>query len=193
MANAQTQQRKVVTPVFRVSFNKIFRPDQNERGQNVYSITAIFDSDADLKAMEQLVKETREAKYQKKVIPNFREPFRKGVDSEYDLSKYPEYKGKIICTFKSYGRVVRVIGPDKQEILDEEDFYSGCYARAAITAFTYDQQGNKGVSFGLASLMKVKDGERLAGSVSNPEDDFKEFPVEGFGEENSGQFGSEDL
>ena len=42
-----------------------------------------------------------------------------------------------------------------------------------MVAFTYDTKGNKGVSFGLNNVQKVKDDEPL-GNFSRAEDDFDE-------------------
>ena len=53
-----------------------------------------------------------------------------------------------------------------------EGFYAGCYARAAITAFGYDRKGNKGVSFSLMHIQKVKDGEPFGADRGKPDDFF---------------------
>ena len=68
------------------------------------------------------------------------------------------------------------------EILDESEIYSGCYGKVSLRAFAYDQKGNKGVSFGLQNVQKVRDGESLGGRV-NPQDEFK--PVENAATETS--------
>lgn len=59
-----------------------------------------------------------------------------------------------------------IIGPDKTEIMNQEDFFSGCFCRASVNFFAFDQKGNKGVGVGLNNLMKTKDGERLGGKQS---------------------------
>lgn len=64
-----------------------------------------------------------------------------------------------------------VVGPDMQPIIDREAFYSGCYCRASITAFGYDAEGNKGVSWSLGNIQKLADGERLD-NRSTPDQDF---------------------
>ena len=60
-------------------------------------------------------------------------------------------------------------------IEDREAFYPGCYARASVTAYAYDNV-SKGVAFGLSNLMFVKDGERLD-SRTDPTEDFGEAPL----------------
>lgn len=51
------------------------------------------------------------------------------------------------------------------------EMYPGAYVRGSITAFGYDNSGNKGVSFALNNLQKLGDGDRLDGRVS-AENDF---------------------
>lgn len=49
--------------------------------------------------------------------------------------------------------------------------YAGAKVRASIVAFTYDTDGNKGVSFALNNLQKVGEGDRLDGRTA-AEDEF---------------------
>lgn len=46
------------------------------------------------------------------------------------------------------------------------DIYSGAYARVCIDFYAYDKSGSKGVSCGLRSVAKTRDGEALAGNGS---------------------------
>jgi hypothetical protein len=169
-----------VTPTFRVSFAHVWKPQENEKGTKVWSVTGIFE-EKDLAEMRKLAKECGLAKWPKG--KGLKMPFRKGVGIEespdgYDLEKYPEYAGKVIVGMKSYGRPIKLVynridseTTQRVPIEDEEDFYSGCYARAAVSFFTYDRNGNKGVSVGVTSVVKIKDGEHL-GSVADPTRDF---------------------
>jgi hypothetical protein len=56
--------------------------------------------------------------------------------------------------------------------MDKADLYSGCYLRATVTAYAYTHGGNKGVSFSLQNLQKVRDGEPLSMSANKAENDF---------------------
>ena len=51
-------------------------------------------------------------------------------------------------------------------IENEEEFYSGCYGFASVTFYAYDTGVSKGVTCGLNSLLKSRDGEKLGGSGS---------------------------
>ena len=46
------------------------------------------------------------------------------------------------------------------------EMYPGVIVRASVTAFAFDTDGNKGVSFGLNNLQKVRNGERIDGRVA---------------------------
>ncbi len=67
-----------------------------------------------------------------------------------------------------------VVDQKRNEILDASEFYAGCYARATLTCYAYDSMGNKGVSFGLQNVQKVKDGTAFSGK-RNAKDDFDEI------------------
>lgn len=190
MAETKKEQRKVVTPEFRCSYVNVFSARKSDNGKDVYSVTAIFDPKTDFTEMKKLAAEAKKAKWGDKDVPGYKSPFRKGVSGEYDLEKHPEYAGKIICTFRSYNRAVGVVGPDKKEITSHGDFYSGCYARASITAYAFELKGNRGIAFGLSNVMKTKDGERLGGSNTTADEDFADVPA--VEHDNSVEFNEDD-
>jgi len=64
-----------------------------------------------------------------------------------------------------------IVDQTLNRIISEDDYYSGCYSRATVTAYGYDKAGNKGVAFGLQNLQKLGDGDRFSGRTA-AEDDF---------------------
>jgi len=80
-----------------------------------------------------------------------------------------ECKGHYVMTVSSKNPPV-VIYADKTPLTDPQELYSGCYGRVVINFYVYDFQGNKGVSAGLNGVMKLYDGEPLAGGVVRDED-----------------------
>lgn len=62
-----------------------------------------------------------------------------------------------------------------EEIGDDGRLYSGCHVLASVSCYKYDKKMNKGVTFGLGNLQKLRDGERLDGRTKAV-DDFS--PVE---------------
>lgn len=165
------KKRQVVTPEFRAAFAEVFQPKAFGEGKPKYSVVMLFDKKTDLTALKKAAFYVASAEYgpdKKKWPKNFRMPFRDG-DEKQDLAGY---KGKIFITASSMERP-GIVDKDKQQIHESDGtFYSGCFARAQINAFTYDAKGNKGVSFGLQNLQKVKDGDRFSGR-QNPEDVFE--------------------
>lgn len=168
---------KVQTPIFRVSFPTVFEAKAMEEGQTPkFSVCAIFDpskftaKDKELwKGMQTLADNVSLERFKKKLndLPgNFKKPFRDGAEKS-DLAGFGE--GKIFSNFSSKMRP-GIIGLDRTPILTPDDFYPGCYARATITCYAYDNKG-KGVAFGLQNLQKLKDGDRLD-SRTDAADDF---------------------
>lgn len=186
------KQTHYLSPICRVSFCNVWKPRE---GTEVYDIVLIMDQPKDLsekdKARWNKIKEilstTKKEKWPKSNVP-VGGPIRttKGYKTDefysdpLDADKYPEYKDKVILKATSYGRQPEIIGPDKEEIIDKKDFYSGCYAIVSLTAFAYDKNGKKGVSLGMQHIMKVKDGTPFIGSAAKAADVFEEIKSDSF-------------
>lgn len=67
----------------------------------------------------------------------------------------------------------QIVDADRQPIINPVEFYSGCYGRASINFFAYNNNGNKGISAGLNNLQKLEDGDGL-GSFTTAEEDFSD-------------------
>lgn len=70
---------------------------------------------------------------------------------------------------------------DRQRIaVDPSKFFAGCWVRAHIRCYAYDNQFGKGVSFELKALQFIKDGDRLdgRGKPSNPDEVFEALEME---------------
>lgn len=172
---------KVNTPYFRVAFPSVFTPKRNElSGKDEYSLVALFPKGENLDklkaaANEALVKKfgADKTKWPKKLRSPFRDQAdRMKVNEETGKDELPQ--GYVAgCTYISLrsNQKPGLIDHDRQEILDTSEFYGGCWARASINAFAYDTKGNRGVSFGLGNLQKVKDGDAF-GNRTKACDDF---------------------
>lgn len=172
---------KVTTPDFRAAFPNVFRARKNDlNGKDEYSITALFPAGADLTALKKAAQEALAKKFgsdQKKWPQNLRTPFRDQGDREKTNDEGKKVlpqgyeKGSIYITLRSTQKP-GVVDQNVQTIIDESEFYGGCWAKASVSAYAYDQKGNRGVSFGLGNIQKVKDGDAF-GNRTKPEDDFK--------------------
>lgn len=167
------------TPVFRVSYPNVFKAKKNDlNGQDEFSIVALFKKGEDLSALKAAAQKAIVDKWgpdKAKWPSNLRSPFRlqeeraKEVDGKRTLPAGHE-EGAIFLNLKSKQRP-GVVDQNVQDILEESQFYAGCYARASVNAYAYDQKGNRGVAFGLGNIQKVRDGDPL-GNRAKPEQDF---------------------
>ena len=161
--------KKCRTPKFRVSFPKVFTPEAFREGQPAkYSITCIVDKTADLTEMKRAVKNAIIEKYGsiEKKPKKFKLPFRDGSSEKPD---HEEYQGKIFFSATCKNKP-GLIDRQKNKIVNEEDFYAGCYAHATMIAFVYEDAGNNGVAFALQNIQKLGDGEPLGGKRSADKD-----------------------
>lgn len=173
----------VKTPEFRVSYPNVFTARMNDlSGKEEYSLVALFPKGADMTELQNAAKAAIKAKWGDKAPKGLRSPFRKHEEKANEDGSLPigYEEGGIFINVKSKMRP-GVVGTNidemtgKLEVLDETSFYPGCYARMTVNAYAYDQKGNRGVSFGLRNVQKLRDGDPLGGR-SRPEDDFE--PVE---------------
>lgn len=171
--------KTLVTPIFRVSFPHVFeaRAAMGE-GEPKFGLTAVFDkkkfSAKDKErwiAVSALADEVSMAKFKKKVkdLPaNFKKPVRDGAEKE-GLDGFGP--GLLFANLTTKFKPGIVDKDGKTKIVDDnEAFYPGCYARATITCYGYENKG-KGVAFGLMNLQKIAEGPRLD-SRTDAEDDF---------------------
>lgn len=173
------------TPTFRVSYPNVFKAKKNDlNGKDEFSVVALFKKGEDLSALKAAAQKAIVDKWgpdKAKWPTNLRSPFRdqaeraKEVDGKRILPAGHE-EGAIFLNLKSSQRP-GVVDQNVQDIIDESQFYAGCFARASVNAYAYDQKGNRGVSFGLGNIQKVKDGDPL-GNRAKPEQDFAPIQVE---------------
>lgn len=177
------ERKRLLTPVFRVSFPDLFTPVAFSEGQpKKYSVTAIIPKK--LSGPEaQLLKAMRSAA-ENACIEKFGEDEYKRLRKHNKL-KWPIHDGEeqdldgygpdVIYIRLSSQMAPGVIGRRK-EALKEDDVYAGCYARARVTVYAYDNI-SKGVAFGLGNLQKVGEGEAFGSGVA-AEDEFDEVDDE---------------
>lgn len=91
-------------------------------------------------------------------------------DGEIFADKWDYTAGHYIINVSSKN-APQIVDENLNPIIDPTEFYSGCYGRASINFFAYNNNGNKGISAGLNNLQKLEDGEPL-GSFSTAEQDF---------------------
>lgn len=149
---------RVVTPIARLSYPYLFKPSKpmSEGGEAKYQCELIFPKNADLSELKKAVNQAAVAKWGSNIPKNLKSPFRNG---DTDREGKDGYEDSIFIGARSKDRPGVVIGPDRMPCMSESDVYGGCYVICSVTAFAYDMSGNKGVSFALNNVWKVRDGE----------------------------------
>jgi len=158
---------KVVTKKFKAGFVNVFQPNEDDK----YGVTMIFDNKSDLKNLKENVDEfIAENKLDAKKLEM---PWKSG-DMKADKDEaYEDLRGKWLVNTKTKFKLNdKVVGPDNEPIIDSNEFYSGCYARAVVTPYKWTYKKREGISFNVVALQKVSDGERYGGST-NPSDYFE--------------------
>lgn len=172
---------KVITNEARMSYAHVFEPTTAPGAtQAKYSVSILIPkSDKEtIKLVRAAIAEAAEegkAKFNGKVPANLKTPLRDGDEEREDD---PVYAGHYFINANSNhkpGLVKKGPAGGMIEITDEDDFYSGCYAKAAINFYAFNTNGNKGVAAGLGNLLKTRDGDRLGGGASAESDFADEF------------------
>jgi hypothetical protein len=163
---------KVITGKVRFSYANVWEPKSINGSDPKYSVSIIIPKSdkktlADIKAAIEQAKKDGVAKFGGKVPANLKLPLR---DGDVDRAEDEAYKDSYFINANSKDKP-GIVDKGVKPILDQSEFYSGCYGRASINFYAFNQNGNKGIACGLQNLQKLSDGEPLSGR-SRAEDDF---------------------
>jgi len=180
---------RATTPEFRASFVSVFKPKAvkgDTSGTVKYSVMALFPKGADLKALKEAAKSAAKDKWgdtYEAVLkhPKFKMPIKDQADlvSEDGNPYAGTTPGALYCNFASEIKP-GLVDEAVQDIIEQTEFYSGCYARAKVEAYAWEHPtGGKGVSFELHHVQRLRKGDPLggAGVRSKPQDDFEPVAV----------------
>ena len=176
MSNNATNPCKVITGKCRLSYSHIWEPSSIADGDKAkYSACVIIrkDDEATLKkiraAQEAAIKDGIKRKWKGKrpTDSKLKLPLRDGDEERPDDEAF---RG---CWFLNANsdKQPGVVDLARNEIMDRDEVYSGCFCRFSLMFYPFSVNGNNGVAVGLNHVQKVCDGERLAGG-SRAEDDF---------------------
>ena len=173
MANSNPTITRCVIGEARVNYPKVFEPESFNGSAPVYNVTLSFpkENTALLNKIEAAIEECK-AKFAAqnggRIPKNFVLPLIKDGDTDYESDGYAGlYTIKLKSKFKpELVKKVKVMGKTQlAPITDEDEFYAGCYCYAAVDFFAYSSDVAKGISAGLSSLLKTRDGERFVSSA----------------------------
>lgn len=173
---ANNNPTKVITGKVRFSYCHVFDPAAVSEGsdEKKYSVSIIISKDdkVTLKKINDAIEAAKQAgvsKWGGKIPKVLKLPLRDG-----DLERDDEcYANSYFLSVKSDSKP-GIVDADLNEIMSRDEFYSGCYGRAAINFYPFDVNGSKGIAVGLQNLQKLEDGERLGGSFATAAEDFGE-------------------
>ena len=179
---AEMNTTKVVTGKVRFSFVNVFEARAFGEGQTPkYSVMLLIPK-SDVGTINR-IKKAIDAAAQKGIstkfggkLPAILKTTLKDADKDTDqdgevfADKWDYTAGHYIINVSSKIQP-QIVDADCNPIINPTEFYSGCYGRASINFFAYNNQGNKGISAGLNNLQKLEDGESL-GSFTTAEQDF---------------------
>lgn len=165
---------KVVTGKVRFSYVNVFNPTAMNEGETPKYNVSIIIPKSDKKTIAKINKAIEAAKVAGKAkiadkngrIPNnLKTPLR---DGDEDRPDDPAYADSYFINASS-SRRPSIVDADLQPIMEQSEFYSGCYGRASINFYAYNVN-SKGIAAGLQNLQKLSDGESLAGGSTADED-----------------------
>ena len=173
----------VVTSEFTVAFESVFEASPNKSGKMMFSLYALFAKDDPyVKVLKKMQGDAiRKMWPDKDRRPKLQNAIRDSLVSN-DEGKIPAepspdgwgFGDVYFVRFQSVKQPGVVYQKGLKPIINPNDFYGGCKARAQIHTFSYDK-GSKGVGFGVTNLMKTGDGDRMGGGGQSAQEAFKDF------------------
>lgn len=166
----------MLTGRFRASYAQVFTPQSMNGGEPKYSISMLIPKSdtATLNAIyaeiERVKNEAIQTTFQGKVPPQLQMPIHDGDGLRPSGEPFgEECKGHMVLRASSRNKP-SVVDMNVQPIIDPNQFYSGCYARATVNFYAYNQNGNRGIGCGLNNIQKLEEGEPFSGRTTAEED-----------------------
>ncbi|ASJ57524.1 hypothetical protein BP422_12130 [Brevibacillus formosus] len=183
---------KVITGKVRLSYAKVWEPEENDQGVLMYSTSILIPkSDKEtlrkIKAAVDAAVAQGKSKWGGKIPANLKKPLRDGDEERPDDEAYAGHYF-LNASSRTKPGIAKPNGKDAQgktkflEISDTTEVYSGCYVKVSLNFFPFDAKGNRGVAAGLNNIVKMQDGESLGGR-SSLNDDFADEEFEDIGDD----------
>lgn len=159
----------------RFSYVNVWEPKAINGGDEKYSVSILIPKtdEEQIEIIKKAIEEAKQegkSKWGGKVPPKLKTPLRDGDEERPDDAVYV---GHYFINANSKDQP-GIVDKKVQAIINQSEFYSGCYGNASVSFYAYDAAGNRGIACGLNNLQKVRDGECLGGKT-RAEDDFVPF------------------
>ena len=181
-------ERDMITGIVRLGFNHLFEkaPEDSEIRPGLYDASIPIDKsdDATIECVKKCVnsaiaKGVKETWGGKKPV-KLRTPMRDGDNDEssngtpVNEGPYADiYRNKYFMSPWSKSKP-GIVDKHGAKIIDPDEVYAGCYVLVSLSFFPYKKGANCGVGVVINNLLKVKDGEPLAGKPT-AESDFQGY------------------
>lgn len=159
--------QNILTPEFRAGFISVFKATAQKNpdgtaGKPKFSIRACFPPSSDLALLKAEAEQAAKDKWGDKIPKTLRSPFRKNEELETPVAGIGD--DWTIMTFSANeDRRPGIVDGNLQDIIDDAQVFSGAWYRCQVRAFAYENAGNKGVSFGLQNVQKLRNDDPIGG------------------------------
>lgn len=182
--------KNILTPICRLSFPNLFTAksvgkNPKADAKKVYSASLLIPPTCDLTLLKKMASEAAQLEWGAKVAEiKLKTPFLKAEDHKYEgylpgwTLLRPSAMNKPTVVELQNGSMVKLTEDDPESV------YPGRWCQVSLNAFTYDVNGNKGVSFGLNNVLLLNHDDSIGGRM-RAEDEF-EAPAGDFGSASGG-------
>lgn len=167
---AKSVKTKFVTGKVRFSYAHVFQPAETPNGAMKYSVSVLIPK-SDKETVDRFNKAFADTKQANATFwgPTIPKTLKGGLRDGDEEKSDEVYAGHYFFNANSNEKP-GIVDADLNPIIDQSEFYSGCYGRASITMYPYDTSGSKGIAFGLNNVQKLEDGDKLGGGSSAASD-----------------------
>lgn len=169
----------VITGKVRLSYVSILEPKAMDADSKPkYSVSVIIPK-SDKRTIQKILKAQEAAalagkdKFGGKIPKNLKTPLRDG-DEEKDDEAYEDCMFLNASSYRKPG----VVDQNRDEIMDDDQVYSGVYGRVDLNFYAYSVSGSKGIAAGLNNVQVYDEGESLGGTRTSAADAFDDDEME---------------
>lgn len=170
MAAPKNEFFEAMTPVGKLLFVFLNRPQEDDNGVDWYKVTIAWPKSMYGSELKPLRKEAMKAAraYFGEKVPKLQPFLRDGDNPEHNSGDVEELYGCYYFTAKSKAEKGRpgIVDRTGENDLDPMEVYSGCTGRLSVLLGGYNNKGKKGVWIRLQNVQKAKDGDRIGGKPS---------------------------
>lgn len=165
---------RVITGKVRLSYCNLFRPVTFGNNEPKYSVSVLIPK-TDTETLQKIENAMQAAIQEGAAKGMFsRKPsLSDGPLKDGDRTDDVNYKNHMFVSARSK-YAPNIVDKNRDPILDENEVYSGCYARVSLVFYPYNHPLRKGVGCALGNVQKLADGEPLVARIGAEEFDIED-------------------